>query len=340
MSRYQPILNESRFLKKIDHSLFFTKTASKRQPSPIRELAPLLREPGMISLAGGLLFIPLQSLENDKSNSKYSGMPNPSTFPFKSLSFDVPTRSSVLNSDLSPSSTTNLESIATDSILLTASELDQALQYSASKGIPALHSWLRRFHDSVHHIPYSEWDLCISTGSQDLITRTFDTILEDGDSIIIEAPTYSGTLSYLKARNIEIISVDMDSEGMIPHKLEEVLHSIQSAGRRPPKLLYTIPIGQNPSGTSYSLQRKQTIYDIVCKHNILLFEDDPYYFLDFDHMDPLQPRAVSFQSMDIESRVIRSDSFSKVLSSGLRMGYLTGHSTVIRNIELNMQSTC
>lgn len=266
-------------------------------------------------------------------------MPNPSTFPFKSLSFDVPSRSSVLNSDLSPSSTTSPE---TDTLSLSPSELDQALQYSPSKGIPALHSWIRRFHDSVHHIPYSEWDLCISTGSQDLITRTFDTILEDGDSIIIEAPTYSGTLSFLKSRDIEILSVDMDSEGMIPEKLEELLDSRKSklSHKSPPKLLYTIPIGQNPSGTSYSLHRKQRIYDIACKHNMLLFEDDPYYFLDFDHMDPLQPRAVSFQSMDVDGRVIRSDSFSKVLSSGLRMGYLSGHSTLIRNIELNLQSTC
>ena len=150
-------------------------------------------------------------------------MPNPSTFPFKSLSFDVPSRSSVLNSDLSSTSDHEL-----DTLSLSPSELDQALQYSASKGIPSLHCWLRSFHDSVHRVPYSEWDLCISTGSQDLITRTMDSILEDGDSVIIEAPTYSGTLSYLKARDIRILSVDMDSDGMIPEKLEELLLSTKS----------------------------------------------------------------------------------------------------------------
>merc|ERR1712087_146971 len=102
----------------------------------------------------------------------------------------------------------------------------------------------------------------------------------------------------------------------------------------------SIPIGQNPSGTSYSMARKRAIYDIVCKHNMLLFEDDPYFFLDFDRVLPSNSNTVSFQSMDVEQRVIRSDSFSKILSSGLRMGYLTGPQSVIRSVELNQQATC
>ena len=289
----------------LKHELFFTNTARKRSPSPIRELAPFLRQPDMISLTGGA--------------------PNPSTFPFKSLSFEVPSISSVIND--------NCDSLKT--LSLSDKELDVALQYAPSKGIQPLYDYLKVFHDAAHNVPYEEWDLCISTGSQDLITRCFDAILEDGDSIIIEAPTYCGSLSFLKARNIKIISIDMDENGMIVDELEDALSKNKNV-----KMLYTIPIGQNPSGTSYSLERKRKIYEIACKHNLLLLEDDPYYFLDFEHMDHTKPRAVSFQSMDIESRVIRTDSFSKILSSGLRLGYMTAHSSIIRNIELNLQATC
>ena len=293
----------------LNHELYFSNTAIRRVPSPIRELTPLLREPSMISLAGG--------------------MPNPEIFPFKSFSFNVPSKSSIINNK-------------DEEITLSFSndELDKALQYSPSKGIKELYDWIKEWHFSLHNIPYNNWDLCISTGSQDLITRTFDTILDDGDTIIIEAPTYSGTLTYLKSRNINIISINIDENGMIVDELENTLKQLkQNKDIKFPKLIYIIPIGQNPSGSSYSLQRKKEIYEIICRHNLLLFEDDPYYFLDFEHMD-INKKAISFQSIDIESRVIRSDSFSKILSSGLRFGYLTAHSSIIRNIELGIQSTC
>eukprot|EP01084_Bolivina_argentea_P316170 547972_1 len=300
-------------VSKLDHESYFSNVAKKRQPSPIRELAPLIREKNMISLAGG--------------------MPNPSTFPFHSFSFQVPSKQSIINN-------TNNE---LETLSFNEKELDMALQYAPSKGIPILHEWIQTFHNNVHKIPYTDWDLCISTGSQDLITRTFDTILNDGDTIIIEAPTYSGTLAYLNARNVNVISINIDKHGIIADELEDVLHKMQQTTTHNikfPKMLYIIPIGQNPSGSSYTLERKKRIYEIVCKYNLLLFEDDPYYFLDFEHMDYNKNRAISFQSMDIESRVIRSDSFSKILSSGVRLGYLTGHSSIIRNIELHMQATC
>eukprot|EP01083_Nonionella_stella_P025961 71486_1 len=295
----------------VQHDSFFTSTARKRQPSPIRELAPLLEDKSMISLAGGL--------------------PNPSTFPFKSFSFQVPSKSGILN---------NIENDF-ETLSFSQDEMNLALQYGPSKGIPPLCNWLKVFHNEVHCVPYNEWDLCLSTGSQDLITRTFDTLLEDGDTILIEAPTYSGTLAYLKARNINIISVEMDENGIIPQPLDDLLSTMQASNRALPKLLYVIPIGQNPSGSSYSKQRKQQIYELVCKYNLLLFEDDAYYFLDFEHLNTnITKRNISFQSMDVEKRVIRSDSFSKILSSGLRLGYVTGPAAIVRNIELSLQSTC
>ncbi len=95
--------------------------------------------------------------------------------------------------------------------------------------------------------------------------------------------------------------------------------------------MYINPAGSNPCGTNLSGDRKREIYNICCHHDIIILEDDPYYFLQFEQTEP------SFASMDTEGRVIRFDSFSKVLSSGLRLGYATGPKEFIDRIVLHMQ---
>lgn len=90
----------------------------------------------------------------------------------------------------------------------------------------------------------------------------------------------------------------------------------------------------NPTGVTIPLERRIEIYRICCKYNIIILEDDAYYFLHF-----LDKQPVSFLSLDTEGRVLRFDSFSKVLSSGLRLGYLTGPKQLVQNIELHIQSS-
>ena len=165
----------------------------------------------------------------------------------------------------------------------------------------------------------------ISTGSQDLIIRTIDTVVEEGETIIVEAPTYSGVLAYLNTKRFNVVPVDVDKDGMDAEQLEQTLQRLASGGGGGGrvKLLYAIPFGQNPAGMTYSAQRKREIYAIACKHNMLIFEDDPYCDLFFPDADGGQA-IPSFQSIDVEGRVIRSDSFSKILSSGMRVGYGDG----------------
>ena len=97
---------------------------------------------------------------------------------------------------------------------------------------------------------------------------------------------------------------------------------------------HKIHTGSNPTGTTMTLERKKEMYKICCQYNILILEDDPYYFMHFS--DELIP---SFLSMDIEGRVLRFDSFSKVLSSGLRLGWVTGPKQLVAPIELHVQSS-
>lgn len=142
----------------------------------------------------------------------------------------------------------------------------------------------------------------------------------------------------LKPFKPDLIGIDQDEFGIIPTKLIEALESCKAyteegGGKRMPKAIYLNPTGSNPTGVTMSLERRKEIYAICCKYNILILEDDAYYFLHFQEKEP-----VSFLSLDVEGRVIRFDSMSKVLSSGLRLAWLTGPKQLVNNIELHIQS--
>jgi kynurenine/2-aminoadipate aminotransferase len=99
-------------------------------------------------------------------------------------------------------------------------------------------------------------------------------------------------------------------------------------------VLYTIPVGSNPTGASLTLERKKDIYSIAREFELLILEDDPYYWMQFSSQ-----RTPSFLSMDVDGRVLRFDSFSKLLSSGLRVGFVTGPPALIERIELHQQAS-
>merc|ERR1719220_1152558 len=118
---------------------------------------------------------------------------------------------------------------------------------------------------------------------------------------------------------------------MVPESLKEKLQKASPEER--PKVMYINPTGANPTGTVLPLDRRKQIYQTACEYDLLILEDDPYYYLQFTNGN----RVPSFYSMDVEGRVLRFDSFSKILSSGLRLGLVTGPPTLIDRINLHMQ---
>eukprot|EP00408_Alexandrium_pacificum_P005822 CAMPEP_0171208146 /NCGR_PEP_ID=MMETSP0790-20130122/27940_1 /TAXON_ID=2925 /ORGANISM="Alexandrium catenella, Strain OF101" /LENGTH=260 /DNA_ID=CAMNT_0011673737 /DNA_START=1 /DNA_END=784 /DNA_ORIENTATION=+ len=108
------------------------------------------------------------------------------------------------------------------------------------------------------------------------------------------------------------------------------------AGAPKPRVLYTIPVGSNPTGASLSAERKAAIYEVARKHGMIIMEDDPYYYIQFNEGGARTP---SFLSMDVDGRVLRFDSFSKLVSSGLRLGFVTGPSQLLDRLELHQQAT-
>lgn len=127
-----------------------------------------------------------------------------------------------------------------------------------------------------------------------------------------------------------MVTLETDGEGLIPSVLEKTLQELQSA-EKPPRLLYTVPHGSNPSGASLPMSRKREIYEIARKYNVVILEDDPYYYLQYDERIP------SFLSIDTDGRVLRFDSFSKVLSSGMRVGWVTGPNALVDVLDFDIQ---
>jgi len=164
----------------------------------------------------------------------------------------------------------------------------------------------------------------------------------------VDNPTYSGALSFLRPIGCKLNGVRSDENGLVPEELERLLESLPKQGKHKPRVLYTVPIGQNPTGFSLSADRRKKVYDIACKHDLIILEDDPYYYLYYgSNPAPVagrddtyqRPMIASLWSLDTQGRVIRFDSFSKVLSSGLRIGFVSGPSAFVDQINLNSQAT-
>ncbi|XP_045853119.1 kynurenine/alpha-aminoadipate aminotransferase, mitochondrial [Meles meles] len=289
----------------MNYTRFLTATSAARMPSAIR-VATEVR---------------IKSLKSVISLA--TGSPNPNTFPFKTAVITIK----------------NGKPIQFDEEMM-----KRALQYSQSAGIPELLSWLKQLQIKLHNPPtisyptsQGQMDICITAGSQDGLCKVFEMIINPGDNVLLNEPIYSGTLQALKPLGCNIINVASDEYGIIPDSLREVLskwkpEESKNPKKNTPKFLYTVPNGNNPTGNSLTANRKKEIYELARKYDFLIIEDDPYYFLQFS-----KSWAPSFLSMDIDGRVIRTDSFSKVLSSGLRIGFITGPKPLIERVVFHTQ---
>ncbi|KAI1321721.1 pyridoxal phosphate-dependent transferase [Xylariaceae sp. FL0255] len=171
------------------------------------------------------------------------------------------------------------------------------------------------------------------------------TFCNSGDWILAEEYTYPGFLSAVKAHGLKTQGVGMDCNGLISEQLDEILNSWDINRGRKPFVLYMIPTGHNPTGITQSIQRRQSIYRVAEKHDLYIIEDDPYYFLQFGppgneltgnsdtrpSMEQyLERLPTSYLSLDTAGRVLRLDSVSKILAPGLRYGWITASSQVIK----------
>ena len=203
-----------------------------------------------------------------------------------------------------------------------------ALQYGPTRGLPRLCDFIAGICRERGLARTSGDDVLTTTGSQQALDLIAHTLLDPGDVVLVELPTYIGGSSSFFGRSATLAGVAQDEEGIVPASLEEV------AARTKPKLLYTIPNFQNPSGRLMSQARRAEVLRIAEAHDFLVIEDDPYGELVYvDGAD-----TTAMKSRDDGDRVLYLGSFSKVLAPGLRCGWIVAAKPLLERLEIAKQA--
>ena len=203
----------------------------------------------------------------------------------------------------------------------------QALQYSVTEGYPRLREQVKARIREKFNIGTPEDETIIVTGGQQGIELTCKVLCNEGDVVIAENPSFIGALNSFRSLGAKIVGVDVEDEGMNIEALEKALQENPNA-----KLLYVIPTFQNPGGFTTSLEKRKAIYALARKYDIVILEDNPYGELRFRGED-----LPTLKSMDTDGRVVYCGSFSKVLSAGMRVGFLCGNEALIQKIVVAKQ---
>ncbi|KAI8632580.1 PLP-dependent transferase [Xylariaceae sp. FL1651] len=305
-----------------------------RKPCVLKLAATYLKTPGIVSLGGGL--------------------PSSDNFPIESLSMRIP-RPPLFDE---ATTTTSGEDVMIgkhdirdkDGIY----DLSIALNYGQAIGSAQMLRWVTEHTELVSRPPYADWRCALtigSTGSLECALRMFCD-RNRGDSVLTEEYSFSTALETIAPLGIKVFGVRIDEQGLLPASLEEILSNWDESirGAKKPTVLYTVPSGQNPTGATMGTQRRRDIYEVCRKHDVYILEDEPYYFLQMPSYNKansaahpgavdayskqsveefLQSLIPTMLSMDVDGRVMRMDSFSKVIVPGSRMGWITASEQIV-----------
>jgi DNA-binding transcriptional MocR family regulator len=205
---------------------------------------------------------------------------------------------------------------ATEQVLLQNSR--SYLQYGSTDGMPALRGYLAEL-TRLRGVQLDTSDLIVTSGAQqanDLVARC---LLQPGDAVIVERPTFITALQTFRAARAEVIDVDNDVDGPSLEALEAAIHAASARGVRV-KLIYLVPNFTNPAGRVIGARRRGELLDAAVRHGITILEDDPYGELWFDHAPP--PPLAAMANAETSRHVVYVSSLSKTVSPGLRIGWL------------------
>jgi len=208
-------------------------------------------------------------------------------------------------------------------------EGEKALQYGTTEGDPALRKFIAK-RMANFGIKAEPDNVLITSGSQQGLDLVGKVLLDKGDVVIIEAPSYLGGLQAFRAYMPRFEAVPMDEEGMRVDLLEEKLNHMKPS----PKFIYTVPTFQNPAGVTMSYERRKRLVEISNKHNVPLLEDDPYGELRYSGEN-----VPAIKAFDTEENVIYMGTFSKIFSPGMRLGWLVADKDFIRKCVIAKQGT-
>jgi 2-aminoadipate transaminase len=208
----------------------------------------------------------------------------------------------------------------------------EALQYGPTEGFEETKDCILEVMGAEGMLPDPE-DVIVTTGGQQAIDLITKTLVDPGDPVICEAPTYPGAVPVFSSYQADVIQIGCDEEGMRIDELEAVLGRLSGEGRRP-KFIYSVPSFQNPAGVTLSLERRLRLVELARHNEVLIAEDNPYGLLRYEG-DPLPP----LYQLEGGDYVIYIGTLSKILSPGIRLGWAVAPPPVMEKIVLGKQAS-
>jgi DNA-binding transcriptional MocR family regulator len=205
------------------------------------------------------------------------------------------------------------------------------LQYGATEGHQPLREQLAGFMASKGVRGVGANDLIVTTGSQQALDLLGKTLISPGDKVIVEGPTFLATIQCFRLYGAELITVPVDGQGAKTDELDKLI------AEHKPKFVYLIPTFGNPSGALTSLKRRQAILQMAVKHDTLIVEDDPYGDLYFGAAPPPSLLALADGVPGARDRLVHCGSLSKVLSPGLRVGWMVAPAELLARATMCKQ---
>ncbi|KAH8922353.1 PLP-dependent transferase [Atractiella rhizophila] len=341
--------SNSKLPKAIDFSHQLSKLSVGRKNSPLKELYKVIEghEASMIQLAGGEETVPVEQAPSlsvcpiqqsarhvsfwvsvrivltDFTFATEKGCRPPNTFPSKPSaatssspppSLPNPQALEAIRPQLTPRPTSPFQSIPPPGAPADPKQqpltLSTLLQYGQASGVAALNGFLRAHVESIYQPAYADWEVFLNCGNTHGTYLAFNLLLNEGDSLIVEEFSYPSAMEAARSLGIrQFVPIKMDAEGMLPEDLELQLANWPTTGSgRRPRVMYTVTVGQNPTGGTLSLERRKKIYDICVNHS---------------------PHLTSGST---QGRVIRLDTFSKVIAPGVRCGFITANPLFVERI--------
>ncbi len=203
-----------------------------------------------------------------------------------------------------------------------ARDWERALSYGTGIGHPGLCEWIAERHGEL-----TTSQVMVANGSLEAGAMLFEHLLEPGDRVLVEQPSYDRTLLLLQRLGVELVPVRLEADGLD-------IAAVEAALARPIKLAHIIPNFHNPAGCTLSTEKRARLVELAAEHGFWIFEDDPYRELPFEG-EALE----TMLSMDRAGRVIHASSFSKTVSPGVRVGYLAGPAAEIAKLAKRANET-
>ncbi len=224
----------------------------------------------------------------------------------------------------------DVEGIAESAAYVLANNPGPVLQYGATEGFGPLREGLSKFMANKG-VTVAPEGLIVTTGSQQGLDLLGKVMINPGDKVIVEAPTFLATIQCFRLYGAHVIGAPTDADGVDTDKLEALI------AEHKPKMVYLIPTFGNPSGATLSLARRKRVLELAVKYNTLVVEDDPYCELYFGKPPPSSLLALSHTVPGSRDLLAHCGSFSKILSPGLRVGWMIAPPALLANATMCKQ---